>query len=113
MSITRLLILSALAFGIVLLVPTPAEACSTYACQLVDHPTIPFCLQCVDTGSPTGASCFNTSVCGCRFQQCLSSGEATMEPRSWRSITPEAAAGSCPDVKPADSQALEITAAAA
>lgn len=113
MSIIRLLKLSALVFGLSLLLPAPAEACSSYACQLVDHPTIQFCLQCVDTGSPTGASCYNTGVCGCRFQQCLSGGEVTMEPRSWRSLTPEAAAGSCPDVQPTEAKTLEATAAAA
>jgi hypothetical protein len=56
--------------------PQAAEACTTYRCQLIEHPTNPFCIACVDTGQPTGANCASSGPCGCYFIQCAMAVQA-------------------------------------
>jgi len=57
----------ALVAALALMLPGVASAC-TEQCQHVDGGG-PFCRQCVDTGSYTGATCQDNGPCGCFYTQ--------------------------------------------
>ena len=70
------LIAIAFAFFALVALAQPAEAC-TLQCEIV----APFCKQCVDTGSYTGAVCQQVGSCGCRYVQvqCLAAASEAPE----------------------------------
>jgi hypothetical protein len=103
---SRYTVLLALVMVAALALPQVASACTTYRCEMVFHPTKPFCLQCVDTGAPTGANCANSGPCGCYFVQCPAFQNAETEASPLDSVlTREPNACAVSDEQPAAERA--------